>query len=90
MIKTDVSFYEFDKPYELIPPVREASNGLHWGYSLRDMAYAIANGRPHRATGEQAAHVVEILCAVTEAMKTGTPVMLTSTFTPPEPMEWAA
>jgi predicted dehydrogenase len=90
MFNTDVRFAEFDKPYESVPPVREAFNGLHWGYSLRDMAYAIANGRPHRATGEQAAHVVEILCAATEAMKTGTPVMLTSTFTPPEPMEWAA
>jgi predicted dehydrogenase len=90
MFNSEVKLAEFDKPYEPVPLVREAFDGLHWGYSLRDMAHAIADGRPHRASGEQAAHVVEIVCAATKAMETNSPVTLTSTFTPPEPMEWAA
>jgi predicted dehydrogenase len=89
MFNAAVQFAEFDKPYEPVELCKEPFNGLHWGYAVRDMAYALANGRPHRASGEQAAHVVEILCAATEAMKTGKPIRLRSTFTPPEPMEWA-
>ncbi len=89
MYNANVQYGAFNQPYEPVPLVREGFNGLQYAYSLHDMAEAIANGRPHRASGEQAAHIVEILCAATEAMKTGTPVLLTSTFTPPEPMEWA-
>ncbi|MBO4275991.1 hypothetical protein GSF24_36100 [Microbispora triticiradicis] len=56
---------------------------------MRDLAAAIREDRPHRATGRQAAHVVEILCAARESYETGKPVELTSDFTPPAPMEWA-
>ena len=44
---------------------------------------------PQRATGGQAAHVVEILGAITQSIKQGGPVEITSSFTPPAPMEWA-
>jgi predicted dehydrogenase len=53
------------------------------------MAQAIAEDRPHRATGQQAAHVVEILNAITQSIQTGQPVSIHSSFTPPAPMEWA-
>jgi hypothetical protein len=56
---------------------------------VQDLAQAIAAGRPHRATGEQAAHVVEILNAVTQAIQTSQPVAVHSSFTQPTPMEWA-
>jgi hypothetical protein len=45
-------------------------------------------GRPQRATGAQAAHVVEILCAIQQSYTEGRPVEVTSTFTPPTPMPW--
>jgi len=53
------------------------------------MAQAIVEERPHRATGEQAAHVVEILEAITQSMRTNRPVFIESGFTQPQPMEWA-
>jgi hypothetical protein len=53
------------------------------------MAEAITEGRPHRATGEQAAHIVEIICAAEESMRRNEPVSISSTFSPPAPMEWA-
>ena len=46
-------------------------------------------GRPHRASGEHAAHVIEILNAAAQAAAAHHPVDLVSTFTPPAPMPWA-
>jgi predicted dehydrogenase len=83
-----VEFAEFGKPYQRVPFIHLPYKGVEWGRGVRDLAQAIAEGRPHRATGEQAAHVVEILCAATESMETGQPVEVHSTFTPPAPMEW--
>ena len=84
-----VEFELFNEPYQPVPYVREPQTDVRWGWAVADMAEAIATGRPHRATGEQAAHVVEILCAATEAYRTGRAVEVHSTFTPPAPMEWA-
>ena len=44
-----------------VPPLREPFAGIDWGRALVDLAAAIEEGRPHRASGEQAAHVVEVL-----------------------------
>ncbi len=85
----DVEFAPFDKPFESVPLVRDAERGVRWGRGVLDMALAIAEDRPHRATGEQAAHVVDIVCAATEAMQSNRAVEITSSFAPPAPMEWA-
>jgi predicted dehydrogenase len=53
------------------------------------MADAIAEQRPQRITGEQAAHVVEVLCAIKAAYEQGQPVEVTSAFAQPAPMDWA-
>jgi predicted dehydrogenase len=84
-----VEFAEFGKPYQRVPFIHQPYKGVEWGRGVRDMAQAIADGRPHRATGEQAAHVVEILCAANESMQTGQPVPVQSSFAAPAPMEWA-
>lgn len=87
-----VEMAEFGQPLEpvaLIRPGYEGSRKVEWGRAVLDIAQAIAEGRPHRATGEQAAHVVEILNAITQSMKTGQPVAIRSSFTQPAPMEWA-
>ncbi|MBI1877896.1 MAG: Gfo/Idh/MocA family oxidoreductase [Chloroflexi bacterium] len=87
-----VELAEFGQPFQPVPLVRPGYQGgrnVEWGRGVRDLAQAIAADRPHRATGEQAAHVVEILNAITQAMQTSQPVAIHSGFTPPVPMEWA-
>ncbi len=91
-------FQEFDAPVEFaggrerfapLPYVREPFKGIDWGRALDEMRDAIARGRPQRATGAQAAHVVETICAINESFTRGGPVEITSSFAPPAPMEWA-
>ena len=60
-----------------------------YGRGVLDMAQAIEQGRPHRATGEQAAHVVEILCAIAKSAELDRPVEIHSDFSPPAPMDWS-
>lgn len=89
-VKVEVA--EFNHPFQPAPLVKEAYKGsrtVEWGRGVRDMAHAIVEERPHRATGEQAAHVVEILEAITQSMRTNRPVFIESGFTQPQPMEWA-
>ena len=84
-----VEFAEFGKPYATVPFLKKPHSGLDWGRAIGDMAEAISQNRPHRATGEQAAHVVEICCAAHQSIKRNKPVEIASTFVPPAPMEWA-
>lgn len=41
------------------------------GIGVADMAYALLSGRPHRASGELAYHVLDVMCAVAEASDKG-------------------
>ncbi|MBA2297666.1 MAG: Gfo/Idh/MocA family oxidoreductase [Actinobacteria bacterium] len=76
--------------YATVPPVRKPFPGVDWGRPLVDLAQAVAEGRPHRSSGEQAAHVVEILDAVRDSLSQGgLAVAVHSDFPRPEPMEWA-
>lgn len=85
----ELRFAEFGNPYSDVPLLKEAFPGVQWGLNVAEIADALRENRPHRATGEQAAHVVEILGAAKESMKTHLPVPITSTFAPPPPMPWA-
>ena len=85
---TPVEFAPFGEAYEPIPYVREPFKGTEWGRVVVEMAEAMEAGRPQRATGAQAAHVVEILEAITASAKEGRAVAVTSSFAPPAPMEW--
>jgi predicted dehydrogenase len=49
------------------------------GYGLADMAEAIAAGTPHRASGELAFHVLDIMESILTASATGQVITLTST-----------
>jgi predicted dehydrogenase len=75
--------------YETIPPVREPYPGTAWARGVVDMAHAIDENRPHRVTGEQAAHIVDILWAAGESIRTGGPIAIDSQFVPAPLMEWA-
>jgi predicted dehydrogenase len=75
--------------YEPVELVRDPFEGIEWSRGLVDMGDAIRNDRPHRVTGRHAAHVVEIMSAIHESVRDERPVDVTSSFAPPEPMEWA-
>jgi predicted dehydrogenase len=84
-----VEFAEFGKAYQPVSLIKEPNHGTECGRAVLDMTAAIREGRPHRATGEQAAHVVEILCAVAKSVESGQPVEIQSDFVAPAMMEWA-
>jgi hypothetical protein len=50
------------------------------------MAQAIRSGRPHRASGELAFHVLDVMESVGEASREGRHIELTSTCARPAPM----
>lgn len=56
------------------------------GIGVADMAYALRSGRPHRANGELAYHVLDIMHAFHQASQEGRHVELTSTCSRPEPL----
>lgn len=78
-----VELAPFGQPYA--PLGDHSSAEMRWGAGVHDLAKAILEGRPHQATGEQAAHVVEILCAVSESLTFGRSVEVSSSFTSPRP-----
>jgi predicted dehydrogenase len=84
-----VEFAEFDGVYEAVPYVKEPYQGIEWICGVLDMAEAIRDERPQRVTGVQAAHVVEILCAIKTSFEEGQAVEIRSTFLQPRPMDWA-
>ena len=58
-----------------------AENGR--GIGVADMAYALRSGRPHRANGELAYHVLDIMEAFHDASRESRHIELTSTCTRP-------
>jgi predicted dehydrogenase len=83
-----VEVAEYGKAYAPVPPVRPPFHGVEWGRAVAEIADAIAENRPQRSSGAQAAHVVEVCCAISESLATGRPVDVTSSFTAPWPLEW--
>ncbi|NUT37143.1 MAG: Gfo/Idh/MocA family oxidoreductase [Hamadaea sp.] len=61
---------------EVAVPDAESGRGI----GVCEMARAIHEGRPHRASGELAAHVVDVMTAIEHAAGTGQPVAVSSTF----------
>ena len=56
------------------------------GVGVADMAVAIRNGRPHRASGEMGAHVVDVINAIHESSDSGTRIDLQTPCTRPAPL----
>ena len=67
-------------------PVGHKYNENSRGLGLSDMAYAIKEGRPHRANDEMAYHVLEIGYALLESAETGQYSHLSSSCTRPTPL----
>ncbi len=53
------------------------------GAGVADMACAIQSGRPHRASGELAFHVLDIMCALEESSEQGRHIDIQSTLEQP-------
>ena len=93
------SFQDFDAAVEVGPYggsfepvdlVRPGFRGTAWARALAEMATAIREDRPHRASAEQAAHVVEILEAAATSMREGgRQIEIASKIIPPPLMPWA-
>jgi predicted dehydrogenase len=66
----------------LTHPYAEGGRGI----GIADMAYALRSGRPHRASGELAAHVLEAMHAFHTASDQGRTVELTMPCTQPAPL----
>jgi predicted dehydrogenase len=56
------------------------------GLGVADMAYGLRSGRPHRASGELAYHVLDIMHAFHDAAREGRHVTLESTCVRPAPL----
>ena len=76
--------------YEEAPPLRPPHRGIDWRRPLVDLAAAVREGRRPRASGEQAAHLVEVLEAIERSNRDGGRVEVRSSFAAPEPMPWAS
>jgi len=93
-VRTD-DWLNFDAPVEVClrggewEPVSYPPAGayIRWGMAIADVAEAIENDRPHRATGRQAAHVVDVLQAANNSMAQGLAVNITSKFERPVHIE---
>ncbi|MCE9590071.1 MAG: Gfo/Idh/MocA family oxidoreductase [Planctomycetes bacterium] len=72
-----------------VPHARPAFQGVEWARGLTELHDAIRTKRPQRATGEQAAHVVEIIFGAYDSIRTGRAVSIRGTFKQPKPMDWA-
>ena len=56
------------------------------GIGVADMAYALRNGRPHRANGELAYHVLDVMHGILEASASGRHIEISSNCERPSPL----
>ncbi len=70
------------RPVPLTHPYTANSRGL----GVADMAHALRSGRPHRANGDLAFHVLDVMDAIETASREGRHVELTSTCERPAPL----
>lgn len=63
-------------------PYRDNARGV----GVAEMAWAIQTGQPHRANGQLALHVLDIMQSTLEAAESGRRLDLTTSMTPPAPL----
>ena len=73
-----------DDDWTVIPSAGAAAGR---GSGVVDMARAISEGRPHRATGEMALHVLEMMAAIEKSALGGAFEDVTTRFDMPEPLD---
>jgi predicted dehydrogenase len=86
----DVELFTSAEPTWQVAPVSAGYADAGRGYGLADMARAIETDRPHRASGELAFHVLEIMDAIVRSGATRQVIELESTVERPEPVPLGA
>ncbi len=76
--------------WQAVPSDHDFGGDNHRALGLADMADAILTGRAHRAGGDLALHVLDVIASLLQAADTGRTVTLTSTCARPEPMHAGA
>ncbi len=71
--------------WEEIPLTHGHTDNIR-GLVAADLAEALRTGKPHRANGELAYHVLDIMHAIHDASEQGRQIEMTSTCTRPEPL----
>ncbi|MHB1296226.1 MAG: Gfo/Idh/MocA family protein [Anaerolineae bacterium] len=75
------------KEWEDVPLAFGHADGRNmWGIGVADMAHAIAAGRPHRATGRQAYHVLDLMSSFLDSAREGVYRQIESTMERPAPL----
>jgi len=69
-----------------VPTDMPYADGNYRSIGLADMAHAIRSNRPHRANGDLALHVLEVMEAFGKASDAGTSVAMTTTVERPAPL----
>jgi predicted dehydrogenase len=75
--------------FQPVPLVRTPEHEVEHGRGVQEMAEAIAVGRQPRASAEQAAHLVDVIGAISDAVRSGGKVEVASAFVRPDAMPWA-
>lgn len=79
-----------DEVHSPVRLVRSSPPSFDWSRGLAELGAAISEGRPHRASGAHAAHLVDVLSAIDRSVETGgAPIAVSSSFPAPLPMPWA-
>ena len=65
---------------------REPGHNAHRGMGVADMAWAIRNNRPHRASGEMGLHTLEIIDGIAKSCETGLVYTMQSRPAQPAPL----
>jgi predicted dehydrogenase len=72
----EIGFAPYGGATEPIAYDRPADGRADYGLGLRELDAALREGRPHAASAERAAHVVEVMCAIRESVENARPVEL--------------
>jgi predicted dehydrogenase len=73
-----------DKEWRDVPLTH--SNTVSRGIGVADMAYGFVYNRPHRASGELAYHVLDLMHAFGDASEAGQHILVESTAVQPAPL----
>ena len=75
-----------DGDWRDVPLTHGHNEGNKWGIGVADMAHAIRSGRPHRATGENACHVLEVMHAFFTSSAQGRHCNIETPYNRPAPL----
>ncbi len=90
----EIELAPFNQGYQRVELLQKPENlhpitGMDYARGPIDLAVAMREGRPHRASAEMAGHIIDVMESIEEASRRHSIVEVKSVFSPPEPMSWA-